>query len=139
MAEIKTKPNDGDVDAFLASVPDERRRADAVVVNALMAEVTGERPQLWGTNIVGFGRHRYLNGSGQGTEWFPIGYSPRKAQLVVYSMAGFERFEDVLGRLGPHSLGKACLYLRRLDKVDTAVLRELLVASVAHLRTTDLS
>ena len=134
-AEAKTKPTDGDVAAFLAGVTDERRRADAVAVNALMAEVTGERPVLWGRSIVGFGVDRTRNAAGNVVaEWPVVGLSPRKAALVLYLKDGFPQHADLLARLGPHTTGRGCLYLKRLDEVDADVLRELIAAAMAHGR-----
>ena len=138
MAELKTKPHDGDVHAFLASVPDERRRGDAIAVCSLMEEITGEPPTMWGTSIVGFGRYRYRYASGREGEWFVVGFSPRKQNLTLYIMDGFGGYQELLGRLGKHSTGKACLYLKRLDDADPEVLRSLIAQSVEHVRTRDL-
>jgi hypothetical protein len=125
MAEPKTRPTDASVEAFLAAVPDEARRADAHAVCALLAEVTGAAPVMWGDAIVGFGRTEYANAQGTTVEWFPVGFSPRKQQTVVYLIEGFERHTDLLARLGKHSTGRACLYVKRLSDVDTEVLGEL--------------
>lgn len=129
MAEPKTRPTGASVEDFLAAVPDPRRQADARTVCALMTEVTGEQPELWGTGIVGFGRHTYAQARGQSLEWPPVGFSPRKANTTVYLLNGFEPYGDLLAALGPHSLGRACLYLKRVDDVDLAVLRELVASS----------
>ncbi|WP_088283411.1 DUF1801 domain-containing protein [Kineosporia sp. A_224] len=125
MAEPKTKPTDASVEAFLAAVPDDARRTDAHAVCALLTEVTGTAPVMWGDAIVGFGLKRYENGQGKTVEWFPVGFSPRKQQTVVYLLEGFERHTDLLARLGRHSTGRACLYVKRLSDVDTDVLAEL--------------
>lgn len=133
MAELKTKPNDGDVDAFLASVTDEGKRADSQSLRALMAEVTGDPGAMWGSSIVGFGSYSYRYASGRTGEWFAVGFSPRKQNLTLYIMDGFDGYEELLGKLGKHSTGKSCLHLKRLDDVDTDVLRKLVEASVAHV------
>ncbi|MBI4941520.1 MAG: DUF1801 domain-containing protein [Actinobacteria bacterium] len=125
MAEPKTKPTDASVEAFLAAVPDDTRRADAHAVCALIGEVTGTAPVMWGDAIVGFGLTRYANAQGKAVEWFPVGFSPRKQQTVVYLLEGFEQHTDLLARLGKHSTGRACLYVKRLSDVDTDVLAEL--------------
>jgi hypothetical protein len=138
MAELKTQRNDGDVRAFLDSVPDETRRADAVAVCALMEEITGEAPVMWGSSIVGFGTYRYVSGAGKETEWFVVGFSPRKQNLTLYLMDGFGEYGSLLARLGKHSTGKACLYLKRLSDADPEVLRTLLERSVEHVRKRDL-
>ncbi|MCU0270060.1 MAG: DUF1801 domain-containing protein [Acidimicrobiales bacterium] len=138
MATPKTTRNDGDVGAFLDAVTHAERREDARAVCALMAEVTGEPPELWGTAIVGFGTNRYRNGSGKVVEWPVIAFSPRKQSLTIYLMDGFEGREDLLDALGPHTIGRACLYVKHLCDVDLDVLRALLVVSVEHIRATSL-
>jgi hypothetical protein len=130
MAEPKTKRNDGDVATFLASVPDPGRRADAEAVCELMAEVTGEPPTMWGAAIVGFGSKHYRYASGREGDWPVVGLSPRKQSLTLYLMDGFDHHGDLLDQLGKHSLGKSCLYIKRLSDVDVSVLRRLVEASV---------
>ena len=130
MAGPKTRPTDADVGAFLESVPDGRRRDDAKAVCRLMQEVTGEEPVLWGTSIVGFGTTPLRYASGRELDWPVVAVSPRKAATTVYLMDGFEERADLLARLGPHSVGKSCLYLKRLSDVDLDVLRELVAESV---------
>jgi hypothetical protein len=134
VAEPKTRPTDADVGAFLDSVADERRRDDAKVVCRLMQEVTGEQPVLWGTSIVGFGSVRLRYASGRELDWPVAGFSPRKAATTVYLMDGFEQRADLLARLGPHSTGRSCLYLKRLADVDLDVLRELVAESARRVR-----
>ena len=134
VAELKTQRNDGDVEAFLADIPDERRRADARAVCALMTELSGEPPALWGSSLVGFGSYAYTYASGQSGEWFAVGFAPRKQALTLYLMDGFGDYEELLARLGPHKTGKSCLHVKRLDDVDEDVLRELISRSLAHVR-----
>jgi Domain of unknown function (DU1801) len=130
VAGQKTRPTDADVDAFLDSVADERRRDEARTVCRLMQEVTGEEPVLWGTAIVGFGSVPLRYASGRELDWPVVGFSPRKAATTLYLMDGFEERGDLLARLGPHSTGKSCLYLKRLSDVDLDVVRELIAVSV---------
>ncbi|HOU41524.1 MAG TPA: DUF1801 domain-containing protein [Promineifilum sp.] len=137
MAELKTRENDGDVLAFLNAVPDESKRADALRMMAIMREVTGEEPRLWGDNIVGYGHYHYKYASGREGDWFLAGFSPRKANLTLYIIAGFEQFEELRARLGKHTVGKSCLYVKRLSDLDEATLRELIGRSVAHMRATN--
>lgn len=140
MAAPKTQRNDGDVEAFLSSVADPRRREDAREVVAMMREVTGEEPAMWGTSIVGFGTFWYRPGgrsTGQETEWMVTGLSPRKQALTVYLMDGFDHRADLLDRLGPHTTGRSCLYLKRLDAIDREALRELIRASYQQVRAWD--
>ncbi|MET7328182.1 DUF1801 domain-containing protein [Nonomuraea sp. NPDC005650] len=126
-----TVPTDASVDDFLAAVSDTRRRADAERLRAILSEVTGEPAVMWGPSIVGFGSYRYTYASGRTGDWPLAGFSPRKQQLVVYLVGGFEeRHASVLARLGPHRAGKGCLYLKRLDDVDESALRELIDRTV---------
>ena len=128
-AEPKTRPTDVPVDDFIAAVENPRRRADAEVVRAMLTEVTGEQPVMWGPSIVGYGSYRGPTG-----DWPIIGFSPRKAQLVLYIMRGFADFGDQLARLGKHKSGGGCLYISKLDDVDLDVLREMAAASVEWMR-----
>ncbi|MFN8470299.1 MAG: DUF1801 domain-containing protein [Caldilineaceae bacterium] len=131
MAELKTKPNDGDVEAFLATVPDAQRRSDSLVLLDLFRAVTGEPAKMWGTAIVGFGDSHYAYASGREGDWFVTGFSPRKQNLTLYCMGGYAPHGEVLARLGKHKLGKGCLYINRLQDVDLDVLRELITTTVA--------
>lgn len=125
------RPVDADVRSFLDAVPDERRRADARALCALMAHVSGEPPAMWGAGIVGFGSYHYRYDSGREGDAPLVGFAPRKAQLVVYLAGGFEDHDPgTLARLGPHRTGKGCLYLKRLADVDEAALRELVDRTV---------
>jgi hypothetical protein len=130
----KTQPTGADVEEFLAAVPDPNRREDARTLCSLLSEVTGEPPVMWGSSIIGFGTYRYRYESGhEGTS--PLaGFSPRKANLVIYLIGGFEeRHHRLLAKLGPHKTGKGCLYLKRLADVDLDVLRDLVDRSI-HVR-----
>jgi len=134
----KMVPTSVDVDAFLDAVPNETRRADARVLVDLLGSVTGEPPVMWGPSIVGFGSYHYRYDSGRTGDAPVAGFSPRKANLVVYLVGGYEdRYTKLLKRLGPHTTGKACLYLKRLDDVDLDVLRQLVERSVRVARGVD--
>src|SRR5687767_3140663 len=132
MAEPKTTRGERSVAEFLAAVADPRRRADAEAACALMTEATGTEPAMWGTSIVGFGTYHYRYATGREGDWPAVGLSPRKQALTIYLSAGFDAYEELLGRLGPHSTGKSCLYVKRLADVDQAVLRELVAAGFRH-------
>ncbi|GIF77221.1 DUF1801 domain-containing protein [Asanoa siamensis] len=126
-----TAPTDASVEAFLAAVADERRRDDARSLAALMTEITGETPRMWGPSIVGFGSYHYRYESGREGDAPLTGFSPRKTSLVVYLVGGYEeRYPGVLAKLGKHKTGKGCLYLNRLADADEATLRELIDRSV---------
>ncbi len=134
MAENKTKENDADVVAFLNGVADERKRQDSFAILALMQEVTRMEPKMWGDSIVGFGKYHYKYESGREGDMPITGFSPRKQSLTLYIMPGFARYEDLMAKLGKHKTGKSCLYINKLADVDTAVLRELVAQSVAHMK-----
>ena len=133
MAELKTKPNDGNVDVFLNSVENERKRQDSFKILELMKEVTGEEPKMWGTSIVGFGSYHYKYASGREGDWFVTGFSPRKQSLTLYIISGFTEYESLLGDLGKHKTGKSCLYINKLDDVNLEVMRELVQKSVDQM------
>jgi hypothetical protein len=137
MSEPKTKKNDGDVRAFLNAVPDERKRQDALELLALMEEVTGEEATMWGDSIVGFGSYHYVYARGREGDWPLTGFSPRKQALTVYITSGFDEYEDLLGRLGKYTTGKACLYIKRLSDVDQDALKLLVRRSAEHMRATN--
>jgi Domain of unknown function (DU1801) len=131
-----TRPTDASVDAFIDAVPNEERRTDPRTLCALMTDLTGEPPVLWGPSIVGFGSYGYRYDSGREGISPLAGFSPRKANLVIYLSGGYEeRHGELLDRLGPHKTGKGCLYLKRLADVDGGVLRELVDRSVRDRAT----
>ena len=122
---------DASVEGFLARVPDGRRREDARRLAAIMQEITGEPPVMWGTSIIGFGTYHYRYASGHEGDSALAGFSPRRQHLVIYLVGEFaDRHHAALARLGPHKTGKGCLYIRRLDEVDPDALRELIDRSV---------
>ena len=128
-AEPKTKPTDVPVADFIAAVDNPKRRADAEVVQQMLSEVSGEQPVMWGPSIVGYGSFRGPTG-----DWPIIGFSPRKAQLVLYIMPGFGERADLMARLGKHKAGGSCLYINKLEDVDQDVLRELAGHAVSWMR-----
>lgn len=135
MAELKTKPNSASVEGFLNGVEDEQRRDDCFELVRVMKRVTRKPPKMWGDSIVGFGSYRYKYDSGREGEWFLTGFSPRKKDLTLYIMSGFQRYGSLMTQLGKHRTGKSCLYVKRLSDVDTGVLEELIRESVEHLAT----
>lgn len=129
MAAPKTRPTGESVTAFLDSVPDERRRAEGHAVRDLMERITGEPATMWGPSMVGFGTMPYTNTSGT-NDWFVVGFSPRKAALTIYGVYDdYAPADPLYDELGPHTTGKGCLYLKRLDAVDAAVLERLVRAA----------
>lgn len=134
MAELKTKPSDDSVRDFIAAIENEDRRRDCQAVLEIMQEATGERPRIWGSGMVGFGSYHYKYASGREGDWFLTGFAPRKNDLTLYIMPGFDRFEALMKKLGKHKTGKSCLYIKRLSDIDPAVLKKLVADSVVHMR-----
>lgn len=133
MAELKTQKTKASVAAFLNAIDDPGRRADCKAVAKLMSDVTGEKPAMWGTSIVGFGACEYTNTKAGGI-WPLIAFSPRKQNLTLYIMAGFEGYPELMAKLGPHSTGKSCLYVKRLSDLHLPTLKKLIAASVKHTK-----
>ena len=126
-----TRPTDASVERFLADIPDEQLREDSRRLCAMMQEITGEPPAMWGASIIGFGTYHYRYASGHEGDSALAAFAPRRRRLAIYLVGEFEsRHRSVLARLGPHTSGKGCLYIRRLDDVDRDALRELIDRSV---------
>ena len=132
--EAKTKPTETSVAEFIAAVENPVRRADAETVLALLEEISGEPATMWGPSIIGFGKYHYRYDSGHEGDAPRIGFSPRKAQTVLYILGGFEGQDALLARLGKVKTSVACLYVNKLADVDMAVLREIAVRSLAENR-----
>ena len=133
-ANNKTQPHNGSVRHFLESVDHAGRAADAVLLLELMAAATGEKARLWGASIIGFGKYRYVYESGREGDSMLIGFAPRKANMVIYIMPGFDNYQTFLNALGKHTTGASCLYLGRLSGVDLEVLKRIINASVRDMR-----
>jgi len=127
--ELKTKVNEASVDAFIDKQP-EPVAADCRTIIKLMKKATGEEPRMWGASIVGFGRYAYEGASGRSGEWMVTGFSPRKANLSLYIFVGFEKEATLMKKLGKHTTGKGCLYIKQLSDVDVKLLEELIVKGV---------
>lgn len=132
--EPKTKKIEASVDDFLNAVPSEQIRADCFEIVKIMRQATQSEPKMWGTNIVGFGSYHYKYASGREGDWMLTGFSPRKQNLTLYIMAGFDRYDELLKKLGKFSTGKSCLYIKRLADVDKKVLKKLVSESVKVMR-----
>ncbi len=124
MAELKTQRSRASVSAFLKSIDDPDRRRDCRTVAAMMTKATGAKPALWGDSIVGFGSYEYQARGGP-AQWFRMGFSPRKKNLVLYILPGVEAFPALLKKLGKHKTGRSCLYINKLADIDQGVLREI--------------
>lgn len=133
MAENKTQATNASVSAYLAQVLPDRRRKDAVVLDTLFQKVTGWQPRMWGTSIIGYGQYHYHYESGRSGDFLATGFAPRKANMVLYIMPGYADFSDILSQIGPHKLGKSCLYLGALDRVNLDAVQELIQAGLHDL------
>jgi hypothetical protein len=134
MAANKTKPTEVSVAAFLQALTEPAKQSDAKALMGLMARATGEEPKLWGTSIIGFGTHHYKYASGREGDTALVGFSPRKPATVLYGVTASKDAETLLAKLGKHSTGKGCLYIKKLSDVDQKVLEQLIVKSVATKR-----
>lgn len=130
----KTKASKKSVAEFLNGIENKQRKKDALEVLQLMKEITGEQPVLWGASLIGFGSYHYKYESGHEGDYFLTGFSPRKTALTLYIMAGFSRYEQLMGKLGKYKTGKSCLYLKSLDDVDLTVLTELIKKSLNYMK-----
>jgi len=133
-SELKTRENDASVAAFLEREPDAARRAECAALLAMMQRISGAPPRMWGKSMVGFGQYHYVYATGREGDWFVIGFSPRKQNLAIYLMCGFEVLAADLEKLGKHKLGKCCLYLKQLGDIDLKVLERLLRSCVKHMK-----
>jgi len=134
MAEPKTKPTKASVKEFLSQIPDKERREDCFAVAKIMEEITGDKPKMWGPSIVGFGTYHYKYASGREGDWPVTGFSPRKKDLTLYIMMGFRKHADLMEKLGKHSTGKSCLYIKRLSDIHVPTLKKLIKSSLKDLR-----
>ena len=131
MAENKTKPTTASVSTFIAALPDPIRQKDARMVVKWMEQLAGEKAKLWGSSIIGVGCYHYKYESGREGDMPLIAFSPRKSATVFYGLIGFKGAQEFLGKLGKHSTGKGCLYVKQLSDVDNKVLKELMGRSLA--------
>jgi hypothetical protein len=134
MAELKSAKNAESVEAFIASIEDETKRADSEKLIALMQDVTGAPPEMYGSAIVGFGNRRVRYANGKEIDWLAIGFAPRKANLSLYIPGSREAIEPLLDRLGKHKSDGGCVYIKRLSDVNQGVLRQIVETAVADLK-----
>lgn len=133
MAELKTKKNNASVTAFIKSIPNEQMQKDANVLLKMFSEITGEKPVMWGTSIIGYGDYHYKYASGREGDWMLVGFSPRKANLSLYIHPG-NVDPKLLKQLGPNTPSMGCLYIKRLSDVDQKVLRKVITAGMNGLK-----
>lgn len=135
MSELKTRVNDANVEDFIKQVPEKVKRNDSLELLKLFTKITGEKPKMWGSSIIGFGQYHYKSErSSQEGDWMLTGFSPRKQALTLYLMLGFDNFSDLLEKLGKHKTGKGCLYINKLTDVDMKILEKLIEKSYTSMK-----
>lgn len=138
MADPKTKKTGKSAADFFASIKDEQVRDDCKTISEIMQTAAKEKPAMWGSSIVGFGHHRSIYASGKESNWMLIAFSPRKQNIVLYLMIGYNRQEHLLAKLGKHTTGKGCLYIKRLSDIHLPTLKKLVAAAVKERKRTHL-
>ena len=133
-AKNKTIANDASVTAFLDAIKDDQKREDSYKLLEIMTRLSGCPPKMWGSSIIGFGSYHYKYESGREGDMCRIGFSPRAQNLTLYIITGFSDYEEELSRLGPHKLGKSCLYIRELKHINLDVLEEILTLGMASMK-----
>ncbi len=133
MVKAKTVPTDASVMKFINAVGDETKRNDSIALVEIMRQITNEEPKMWGPSIIGFGSYHYKYESGHEGDCCQVGFSPRKSDLTLYIMAGFENRDELLKSLGKHKIGKACLYIKKLEDVHLPTLKKLIRESVKYI------
>jgi hypothetical protein len=130
LAEIKTRQNSSSVEDFLAGIPDEQKRKDSQVILKMMEKATKEKPQMWGSSLIGFGKLRYKSpATGREVDWFKMGFSPRKANLSLHMGINVQKHAENLDKLGKYKTGVGCLYINKLGDVDIKVLEKMITAA----------
>ncbi len=135
MAELKTKVNNTNVLSFIGSLGNETRKADSLTMLSIMRKITGKKPKMWGTNMIGFGEYHYKYESGHEGDWFVTGFSPRKQNLVIYIMPGFSGYTKLMNDLGKHKTGKSCLYINNIVNIKIKVLEKIIKQSIKDMQS----
>jgi uncharacterized protein DUF1801 len=138
MAQPKTTRNNASVGGFLNSIKDDQVRKDCWAIVDIMQKATKAKPKMWGASIVGFGTYRCTYANGREADWMVTAFSPRKQNITVYLMGGFERYGELMATVGKHTRGKSCLHIKRLSDVHLPTLKKLVNASVKHVIKTNL-
>jgi Domain of unknown function (DU1801) len=134
MSELKARPTAGQVENFLASIPDDAKRADATTICNMMTQITGYPATMWGTSMVGFGNYHYTYASGHSGDTFVVGFAPRKAALSIHLTCDLDAHTANLARLGKHTRGRGCLYVKRLSDIDLDVLATMIKDAATEVR-----
>ena len=131
-AELKTKKNEASVEDFIGAIKEEALREDCLEIAKIMKQVTKSDGKMWGSSIIGFGDQHLIYASGRELDWMLMGFSPRKQNITLYLPGALESYKDLLDKLGKHTTGKGCLYIKKLEDVDKKVLKELVSASAKN-------
>lgn len=134
MAQNKTQPTTQSAEAFLNSIENDKKRQDAFEVLQMMQDITGKAPVMWGDSIIGFDQYHYQYASGREGDFLIVGFSPRKTALTLYLSSGFERYDELMPKLGKYKTGKSCLYVKKLEDINREVLAELITQSMQYMR-----
>lgn len=134
MAELKTKVNDLSVKKFLDAIPEKQVREDSYVISDMLKAITKCEPKMWGTSIIGFDSYHYKYDSGHEGDMCLVGFSPRKKNISIYLMGGFDKIEDLMAKLGKHKVGKGCLYINKLEDVDVKILKKVIEKCMVSLK-----
>jgi hypothetical protein len=136
MEELKTQRTRTSVDAYISEIADDARREDCVALLDLMKRATGVDPEVWSSGLIGFGTYHYKSPSGREGDWFPVGFASRKAAITVYLGLSLDDVAGLLAKLGKHTTGKGCIYIKKLADVDLAVLEQLVAEAYAGIKRT---
>jgi hypothetical protein len=135
-SQNKTQQTDASVEKFLDSISDDKKREDSKEIVRIMQEMSGYDPKMWGS-IIGFGKYHYKYESGREGDFMLVGFSPRKQNLTLYIMPGFDKYEEYMKKLGKYSIGRSCLYIKNLEDIDVEILKKLIKDSVDHMKKTN--
>lgn len=135
MAKLKTVETTASVISFVNSIPDVNKRNDCFEIIKIMKQATNMEPKMWGKDIIGFGNYKYKYESGREGEWFLTGFSPRSLNISIYIMTGFNRYKELMKKLGNVKTGKSCLYVKKLEEIDKKILKDIILLSLKDLKT----
>ena len=129
----KTVPTKISVDAFIDGISDPKKKDFARKIHQMMSDISGEDGVMWGSSIVGYGNYHYKYDSGREGDFMKVGFSPRKQSMTLYIMPGFERYAELMDKLGKHKTGKSCLYINKEEDINFKVLKELVEHSYLYM------
>jgi len=132
--ELKTKQNKASVSSFLNTIEDPQKRKDCKEISKLMKAITGKKPTMWGSSIVGFDTYDYTYASGRSGTWFIVGFSPRKQNITIYIMPGYKDYGTLLDKLGPHKIGKSCIYIKSLEHIHLPTLKKIITSGYKDMK-----